>query len=154
AWIAAAVIGAAGPPGKSGAGESISLDLAVVDDAGTPAARLAERFAQQVATLSHGSMRVTVRDPETGPKTPRARVSTNTIRAVRAGGTELGLVPSWAFDAEGVRSLAPLQAPFQLMTVAQADQVAESPVADALQAGLGDIGLTGVGLLPESPERV
>ncbi len=156
-WLAAAATGVGRPAGKSGAGESVALHLVVVDYPGTPAARIAERFAREVARTSGGSLHVVVEYPVAGQSAvgqTGARVIANAVHAVRTNRSQLGLVPSWAFEAQGVRSLAPLQAPFRLMTLAQAERVAASPVANVLQAGLRGIGLTGVGLLPESPERV
>ena len=87
------------------------------------------------------------------PATPIRRVETSAIRAVRTNDVQLGLFPSHAFERQGVTTLRPLQAPFLITSLTHAAGVAESPASARLQAGLEQISLTGLGLVPEGLYR-
>ena len=155
AWLARGSDGRAGPPGKSGGTAGLVLRLAVLEYPGKPAAQIAERYAQRVEDLSNGSIRVTIvywptRFERT---TPSSRVEASAIRAVRAGEPQLGLIPSHAFEAQGVTTFRALQAPLLITSAAQAARVTTGALADRLQAGLTGLGLTGLGLVPEGLQR-
>ena len=155
AWLAHGSEGRAGPPGKSGGTAGVALELAVLEYPGKPAARIAERFAQRVDDLSNGSMRVTISYWPTRFEraTPSGRIEASAIRAVRAGEPQLGLIPSHAFEAQGVTTFRALQAPFLIASSSHAARVTTGPLVDRLQAGLPRIALTGLGLVPEGLHR-
>jgi TRAP-type C4-dicarboxylate transport system substrate-binding protein len=155
---AALTVGAAGcaePSGKSGGSAAVVLRLAVAELPGEPAARLAGRLARRVAALSHGSLRVSI------TSTPASFESTSStgqaeagaIRLVRSNTTQLAIVPSSAFRAQGVTTLQALQTPFLITSLALAARVTAGPIADRLQAGLGRISLAGLALVPEGLQR-
>ena len=154
-WLVRGSDGRAGPPGKSGGTAGLVLRLAVLEYPGKPAAQIAERYAQRVEDLSNGAIRVTISYWPTGLEraTPSSRVEASAIRAVRAGEPQLGLIPSHAFEAQGVTTLRPLQAPLLITSSAQAARVTTGALADRLQAGLTGLGLTGLGLVPEGLQR-
>ena len=155
AWTMREVAGGDGPAGKSGASRAVSLRLAIVEYPGKPGAVAAERFARRVDALSHGSLRVDVVSwpARLAPATPIRRVETSAIRAVRTNDVQLGLFPSHAFERQGVTTLRPLQAPFLITSLTHAAGVAGSPASARLQAGLEQISLTGLGLVPEGLYR-
>ena len=155
AWTMRAVAGGDGPAGKSGASRAVSLRLAILEYPGKPGAVAAERFARRVDALSHGSLRVDVVSwpARLAPATPIRRVETSAIRAVRTNDVQLGLFPSHAFERQGVTTLRPLQAPFLITSLTHAAGVAGSPASARLQAGLEQISLTGLGLVPEGLYR-
>ncbi len=147
--------GGDGAAGKSGASRAVTLRLAIVEYPGRPGALLAERYARRVNALSHGSVRIDVVSwrARSEQATPIRRVEAGAIRAVRTGDVQLGLLPSHAFERQGVRTLRVLQAPFVITSLEQAARVAKSPVSARLQAGLEPISLTGLGLVPEGLYR-
>jgi C4-dicarboxylate-binding protein DctP len=153
ALLALSSVWAAAPSGKSGSGRAVDLALVVPDGAGTPIARIAERFAARVQARSNGSMQVSItyRSATTGDAraTPSGKVEADAVRAVRSGSVELGLIPSHALVREGVTTLRALQAPFLITSSEVASRATSGRLAARLQAGLGDLSLTGLGLVPE-----
>jgi C4-dicarboxylate-binding protein DctP len=147
--------GGAEPPGKSGGTAGLVLRLAVLEYPGKPAAQIAERYAARVDDLSNGAIRVEIAYWPMGfeRSTPSNRVEASAIRAVRAGEPELALIPSYAFEAQGVSTFRALQAPLLITSSAQAARVTTGPLADRLQAGLSPLALTGLGLVPEGLQR-
>jgi TRAP-type C4-dicarboxylate transport system substrate-binding protein len=150
-WLAFAAAGASRPPGKSGGSPVRVLDLAVAEYPGRSTGRVAERFASTVDRLSDGSMRVEVAYWPTRlpPSTPSGAVEAAAVRAVRGNRVELALLPSYALTAHGASTLQALQAPFALTSTAEAARATASPFSDRLQAGLADVGLTGLGFIPD-----
>ena len=155
AWFVRSSDGRTGPPGKSGGTAGVVMRLAVLEYPGKPAAQIAERYAQQVEDLSNGSIRVTIAYWPTRFErtTPSSRVEARAIRAVRAGEPELGLIPSHAFEAQGVTTFRSMQAPLVITSAAHAARVTMGALADRLQTGLTALGLTGLGLVPEGLQR-
>ena len=146
AWLAFAAAGTTRPAGKSG-GSALLLDLAVAEYPGRTAGQVAERFARAVENRSNGSIRVEITYwPTTlAVGTPSGRVEAGAARAVRADLVQLAVLPSYALTAQGASTLRALQAPFVLTSTASAARATEPPLADRLQAGLGRLGLTGLG---------
>jgi C4-dicarboxylate-binding protein DctP len=70
------------------------------------------------------------------------------IEAVQNGTIDVAVVRSGRLAAAGATSLGLLQTPFLVTSNEQADAIAADPVADDLMAGLDDIGLTGIALVP------
>jgi TRAP-type C4-dicarboxylate transport system substrate-binding protein len=155
AVLAAATAAPADPPGKSGSTTPLTLRLAVVEYPGKPAARIAERFARQVASLSRGSMHVAIDSWPTHSRgdTPSAQLETRAVAALGSNHVQLGLLPSHAFEQQGVSTLRALQTPFLLTSEALAARATAGPIATRLQAGLSTISLTGLGLIPAGMER-
>ena len=152
AWSA---VRGAEPAGKSGAGAPVVLRLAVLEYPGRPAAVIAERYARRVDALSHGSTRISIVHwpARFARSTPSGKVEASAIRAVRSGEVDLGLVPTHAFQAQGVRSFRALQAPFLITSGSLAARATSGAIADRLQAGLREIALTALGLVPEGLDR-
>jgi TRAP-type C4-dicarboxylate transport system substrate-binding protein len=155
AWSALAALGSARPAGKSGGRAAIRLELAVTEARGTPAAQVAETFARRIESRSNGSIRVTVRyRPGSSPTAAStAQVEARAISAVRTNAVQLAVLPSYVFREHGVATLRALQAPFLITSSSLAQRVTTGPLADRLQAGLGRLSLTGLGLVPEGLER-
>ena len=155
AWLTQVSVGGSGPAGKSGAGAQVALQLAVLEYPGRGAARIAERYARRVKALSNGSMHVSITywRLKVPPATASREIEASAIGAVRSNDLQLGLLPSHAFQAQGVTTLEALQAPFLITSDALAARVAVGPLADRLQAGLDAVSLTGLGLVPEGLDR-
>jgi TRAP-type C4-dicarboxylate transport system substrate-binding protein len=152
-WLA--VTSRADPPGKSGARVATVLKLVVVEYPGTPAAQIAERFARRVEALSDDSIRVAITywPARFEPATSSRQIEASAIRAVRSNTMQIGVIPSDAFQEQGVTTLRAVQAPFLVTSSAGAARVTTGPIADRLQAGLQAISLTGLGLVPEGLYR-
>jgi TRAP-type C4-dicarboxylate transport system substrate-binding protein len=75
-------------------------------------------------------------------------VEGDTIKAVQDGTFDIAVVRAGRLAQAGATSLAILQTPFLVTSNEQADAVSADPVADDLMAGLDDIGLTGIALVP------
>lgn len=101
-------------------------------------------FADQVASLSAGSMRITFRN-EWG--SPRADYETQLIRDVGAGKADLGWVGTRAWDTVGVTSFDALHAPLLIDTYALQQKVLESTVPSEMLSGLGPLGIVDLGVL-------
>jgi hypothetical protein len=101
-------------------------------------------FADQVESLSAGSMRITFRN-EWG--SPRADYETQLIRDVDAGKADLGWVGTRAWDTVGVTSFDALHAPLLIDTYALQQKVLESTVPSEMLSGLGPLGIVGLGVL-------
>jgi TRAP-type C4-dicarboxylate transport system substrate-binding protein len=68
---------------------------------------------------------------------------------VVAGEIEMGMIPTRAWDTEGVTSLRALNAPFLITSDELAAEVATSDAATTMLSGLDTVGVTGLALLPE-----
>ena len=145
----------AGPPGKSGGGGGVVLKLVVPEYLGKATSVVAERFARRVDALSNGSIRVTITNwPTTlSPATPTRRMEASAIGSVRSNASQLGIIPTYAFQGQGVTTFEALDAPFLVKSYAGATRVTTGPVADLLQTGLPRLSLTGLGLVPEGMQR-
>jgi TRAP-type C4-dicarboxylate transport system substrate-binding protein len=94
------------------------MRLDTYDDTGTPSTPYILEFANQVTTLSGGSLTI---EP-----TYAAGTEQEVIQNELMGGYDLGLVASRAWDTESVTSFQALQAPFLITNDALAIAVATS----------------------------
>jgi TRAP-type C4-dicarboxylate transport system substrate-binding protein len=148
AGLAAALLGACGGAGADKAGGSTAprvLRLAAGDDRNT-AGRTLEAFAQRVARVSEGTLRVQVEYRAAGEDVPdyEARLA----RMVERGDFDLGFIGSRAWDELGLTSFQALQAPFLIDDTAVLDKVVTSDLAGRMLAGLRARGLEGIALVP------
>jgi TRAP-type C4-dicarboxylate transport system substrate-binding protein len=144
----------AGPPQKTGA--TVTLTLAATEGRGRPSTAIAETFAARVKALSKGTIviKIAYQSGRTqGDGTPLGIQEANLIAFVRTGKAELAIVPTRAFDFQGVTSFQAIQAPFLITTEAGMDRVTAGPIAERLQSGLPTLGLIGLGLAPEGLRR-
>lgn len=70
------------------------------------------------------------------------------LEAVQAGKFDVTVIRAGRLADAGAASLAPLQIPFLVTSEEHASRLAAGPVADELMAGLADIGLMGLALVP------
>ena len=108
-------------------------------------------FADEVAKLSHGTIRIAFRNEW---RTHQSNVETKLIRDVAAGRADLGSVGSRAWDALDITSLDALHLPFLIDSYRLEDAVLASPLAHAMLEPLGAVGVVGVGILPGELRRV
>src|SRR3954452_371539 len=113
-----------------GAGGVTTLALATADPPGRPSSTLAQAFAAEVRRRSAGRLRIRIgyaaNIEVVGANVPA--FDQDLARLVRTGRYELGIVPARAWDAFGVRTLEPLQAPFLIDSDALLRAVTRDPV--------------------------
>jgi TRAP-type C4-dicarboxylate transport system substrate-binding protein len=148
ALLLAACAGSAdGSPAKAGgAGEPRVLSMGTDDFPDRAAAEQIEEFAREVERLSDGELRI---DPVWRAGDGDAEWDQVVARKVMDGRLDLGNVPSRAWDTEGVTSLRALNAPFLITTDELLDAVVTSDLADDMLAGLDEVGVVGLALVPE-----
>lgn len=149
----AAATSLAGPPPAGG--ETVTLTLATPEDPERPSSRIAKAFAEQAKALSRGKVvvRIMYDAGKTSQGLPVGKAEANLIGLARSGKAQLAIVPTRAFQAQGVTSFQALQAPFLITSDAGMAKVTAGRIAARLQSGLGTIGLTGLGLAPEGLRR-
>ena len=102
-------------------------------------------FVDAVSRLSHGSLRI---DHQINWHKGDLGAESDLIGYVRRGGAPLGVTPVRAWHTAGISSFDALIAPFVLDSMAAQKAVLESDVVDDMLRGMGDPGLTGLGVLP------
>ena len=111
-------------------------------------------FKAKVEALSGGAMKVDITygvggdDWEPGVGNI---VDTTVVRKVRDGTYDLAWVParSWDVEALGIKTLRPVSAPFLVDSNALAAKIATGPIATELMAGLSDLDIIGLALVPD-----
>jgi TRAP-type C4-dicarboxylate transport system substrate-binding protein len=145
--------GCSGHPASSSADKSGGSGAAVVlrladsdesDDFNVPAVQY---FADRVARISRGALRVHVTYAAAGTTVPDT--DARTAELVRAGKFDLGWIDAGAWDELGVRSFQALQAPFLITSYDVLDLVATGPEAGRMLAGLNGHGVVGLALVPD-----
>jgi TRAP-type C4-dicarboxylate transport system substrate-binding protein len=104
-----------------------------------------EPFVTEVAKLSGGAL-VVDQGEQFERGSPDSEV--DAIKAVQAGHTDLAVVPVRAFGLVGVRSFDALIAPMEVDSMSLQQQVLGSDIATQMVAGVDDLGLKGIGILP------
>ena len=126
------------------------LRLATPEQRGAPYTDDVEVFANRVAELSDGTLRVQV-DYEVIPWTQRSEQTITQM--VQNGEIELALVPTRVLDTVGIEGFQALQTPMLIDTPELAAAVARSDVADDMLADLPGHDLIGLGLVFEGLRR-
>lgn len=132
----------------------VVLTMGTEDPQGRLASNQIEEFARQVDALTEGTVRIEPRFRALGDTNVPAW-DQEVARLVVAGELDLGMIPARAWDTEGVTTLRALTTPFLLTS----DEAVHSVVSDEelvgdLLAGLDDIGITGLTLVPEGIRRL
>ena len=136
-----------------GSARPVTLHIGTDDAPGLPAADVIEEFARQVTALSDGTVVIEPVWHAAGQPTPPSWDQV-VARRVMSGDLEMGLVPTRAWDTEGVTSLRALNAPFLITAEPVLDTVLSGDLVPGLLGGLEDVGVTGLALLPEGMRHV
>lgn len=144
-----ACAGEAATGDKAGArGAPVTLRLGTEDDAGRPGAEQIREFARQVERLSDGRLLI---EPVWDANGDQADDWDQVVaRMVVDGELDMGMIPARAWDTEGVTSLSALHAPFLVTSEEMVEQIVSGELAGEMLAGLDQVGVTGLALLPES----
>jgi TRAP-type C4-dicarboxylate transport system substrate-binding protein len=127
----------------------VTLKLGTADDDSRPGSLAITEFVEQVRTLSGGKLLVY---PVWEAQGQDVRQWDQVVaRMLKDRKLDLAMIPSRAWDTEGVTSLRALNAPFLVTSDALADKIVTSnEIATELMAGLTNDGATGLALMPES----
>jgi TRAP-type C4-dicarboxylate transport system substrate-binding protein len=133
--------------------EPVTLRLGTNDPSGQATAAAIEEFARQADELSNGRISIEPVWRAAGDPSPDDWDQA-VARMVVSGELEMGLVPTAAWDTEGVTTLRALNTPFLVDSDELVEQIVTTDLADDLLSGLDDVGITGLGLLPEGLRHV
>jgi TRAP-type C4-dicarboxylate transport system substrate-binding protein len=141
--------GVRGADKAGGSDAPLVLRLGDVDTEDDPnTTPVLEDFADQVARLSGGTLRVRVIYDAAGHERPD--VEAQVARKVRDGSFDLGWIGAAAWDELGATSFQALHAPFLVTDDVLLDRVATGPLAGSMLSGLRDAGVQGLAVVPES----
>jgi TRAP-type C4-dicarboxylate transport system substrate-binding protein len=137
--------GGAGDDKAGGSGEPVVLRLANTNGQidFTPAV---EYFVKRVQELSGGDLRIESVD-EWGDFASDAEQQV--VKDVSAGEIDLGWVGTRVFDTLDVKSFQALTAPMLVDSYALENAVIGSGITDEMMQGLDDLGVAGLGVLPD-----
>jgi TRAP-type C4-dicarboxylate transport system substrate-binding protein len=147
--IAAAGCGGGGEDKAGGSGDPVVLRLANTNGeiAFTPAV---EYFVGRVDELSGGDLRVDVVNEWGAFASDREQ---QVVRAVSGGKVDLGWAGTRVFDTLGVESFEALTAPMLVDSYALENAVIESGLPEEMMEGLDELGVVGLGVLPDGLRR-
>lgn len=149
----AACSGSAADVSKDGGRAApVTLRLGTNDGPGRLAADDILAFAERVRASSGGTLLVEPVWQAAGRQ--QQDWDQAVARLVVQGELDLALVPTRAWDTEGVTTLRALQAPFLLTSPDAVTEVVSGELADELMSGLAAVDVTGLALVPESLRRV
>jgi TRAP-type transport system periplasmic protein len=127
---------------KAGGRESSPLVLTMANGNGAPDE--VQAFADTVARLSHGRVRI---DFKNNWRAGQTRYEAGLIKDVQRGKADLGWVGSRAWDAVGVTSFEALQTPFLIDSYPLEAAVLESSIPREMLRAIEPIGLVGIGVI-------
>jgi TRAP-type C4-dicarboxylate transport system substrate-binding protein len=152
ATVMAACSSGSGSTKAGGSDEPVTLRIGTDDTPGRPAADQIEEFARQVEELSDGLIRIEPAWRAAGEEMDDW--DQQVARMVVNGDLDMGMIPARAWDTEGVTSLRALHAPFLVTSNDLVDEIVTSDLADEMLAGLDEVGVTGLALLPEGLRHI
>jgi TRAP-type C4-dicarboxylate transport system substrate-binding protein len=143
--VGVVVLGGCGAQADKSGGEQAPPPPLVLKGLGSPDNEESREFVDQVTLMSNGTMTVQLQgawhqDSITG--------EAESIEVVRSGAADLALVPARAWHDAGVTSFDALIAPMVLDSYALQDAALHDGMVCEMLAGVGRLGLTGIGILP------
>jgi TRAP-type C4-dicarboxylate transport system substrate-binding protein len=126
--------------------DPILLRLGTGEAKTAPAADQIRWFAKRVGELTDGAITI---KPVWLAAGDVQRFETAVAEQAIDGDLDLALVATRAWDAVGVETLAPLNAPFLVSSDELVARVVDEPIQHDLLAGLPEVGVVGIGLWPE-----
>src|SRR5919198_1597649 len=138
-----ALAGCGGHDKAGGTPATATQTIVVAMRDGSP--RLISAYADAVARIAEAPTRI---EPRTDWRSQEADSEARTIADVRGGRLEFALVSARALDTLGVKSFAPMLAPFAIDSLETERRVLASDLADRTLSGLAKLGVVGVAILP------
>ncbi len=142
--VGVVVLGGCGAQADKSGGEQ-TVGPVVLKGIGTLESEESRAFVDQVAQLSNGSMTAAL---EGAWHQHSITGEAESIEAVRSGAADFAMVPARAWHDAGVTSFDALIAPMVLDSYALQDAVLHDSMVDEMLAGVEELGLTGIGILP------
>jgi TRAP-type C4-dicarboxylate transport system substrate-binding protein len=152
AFATAAVACTGNVPNRAGGGvdAKVSVVLTLADgDVGVPT-QLTE-WINQVHTLSHGSIRIEVKDDW---RADQSHFEAQTVQDVRQGKADMAWVGARVMDRLGVTSFQALLAPMLVDSYDLETSVFQDGIPAQMLAGVDAAGVVGVGVLPGPMRKV
>ncbi|HKP20939.1 MAG TPA: hypothetical protein VJT68_05450 [Thermoleophilaceae bacterium] len=149
AALASPVFGGCSSDEKGATADSakpVTLRIGTDDEPGKPAAGQIQELARRVSKLSRGEITI---KPVWHAAGDGPDWDQRVARMVTGGELDMGVIPSRAWDTEGVQSLRALNAPFLVTSDALLAEVISGDLAADLMSGLPDAKVVGVALFPE-----
>ena len=147
AALAAAACGGGGSSEDKAGGSGAPIALRLANTNGqldfTPTV---DYFARRVGELSGGDLRIQSVDEWANSASDAEQ---QVVRAVADGKVDLGWVGTRVFDTLGVKSFQALTAPMLVDSYALEDAVIESGMTEEMTQGLDELGVVGLGVLPD-----
>lgn len=146
----AVIAGCGGGSGSSKAGgvpPPVTLRIGTDDSPGRPSADAISEFARLVEQRSSGALRIEPVWHADG--TDQRNWDQLVARMVVAGQLDMGVIPTRAWDTEGVTSLRALNAPFLVTSADLVNHIVTGDIANTMLSGLDQSGVHGLTLLPE-----
>lgn len=129
-----------------GSSGPVTLRLGTPDVMDTPAGDQIQEFGRRVRALSDDQLRI---EPVWHAAGPRPGWDDRTADMLTDGELDLALIPSRAWDSEGVASLRALNTPFLVTSDELLAEVLSGEMARKLMSGLDEAGVIGLALFPE-----
>jgi TRAP-type transport system periplasmic protein len=142
--VGASGCGGAGGDRAGGKGSTKAVTLTLANP--LPSPDELRPFADEVERISHGTVKITLRNGWIG--WPWRRTEAALIRDVAVGKSDLGWVGSRAFDDVGVKSFDPLHAPLVVESYDLEGALLDAGIADPMLEDVEPLGLVGLGVLP------
>jgi TRAP-type C4-dicarboxylate transport system substrate-binding protein len=152
ATVVAACSSGSGSTKAGGSDEPVTLRIGTNDTPGRPGTDQIEEFARQVEELSDGLIRIEPVWEAAGEDIDDW--DQQVARQVVSGDLDMGVIPARAWDTEGVTSLRALHAPFLVTSNEFVEEIVTGDLGDDLLAGLDEVGVTGLALLPEGLRHI
>ena len=151
ALLALTATGCLGGGSSDRAGGTKSPKTVVLTLAGHEASPQVHDWIDAVERLSHGSLRIELRE---GWREGETDYEKGTIADVRAGKVDLASIPARAYDTLGVTSFQPVLAPFLVDSYALQRRVLAGGLPDRMLAGIDPLGVTGIAVLPGGLQKL
>ena len=136
-----------GSADKAGGARSVNLTLEAPDGAND----LTDVFVREAERLSNGTLKIVVEGESYSSADPanEARLAA----ALRTGEAALALLPSRAWESQGISTFRALQAPFLVSSDGLLRRIVNGPISTQILRGTGQIDVIGLALLPDSLRR-
>ena len=131
---------------KADTDKPVTLRIGTDDEPGKPAADQIQEFARRLEKLSGGKIRI---KPVWHAAGDGPDWDQRVARMVTEGSLDMGLIPSRAWDTEGVKSLRALNAPFLVTSDQLLAEVISGDLAGEMMSGLDEANVVGIALFPE-----
>ena len=112
-----------------------------------PSGQQVDEFARRVNEMSDGTIQI---EPVFHAGDGGLDFDQRVIDRITSSDLDMGLIPTRAWDTEGVDSLRALNTPFLITSEAAVADVITSGIANDMMSGLDQAGVVGLALMPEA----